>query len=47
VPSIALTAYAQESDRARALESGFDQFLPKPVEPEQLVSLVRAIAARG
>jgi PAS domain S-box-containing protein len=33
---VAITGYAQERDRARALESGFDAHYPKPVTGEQL-----------
>jgi PAS domain S-box-containing protein len=40
LPSIALTAYAGEADRARALEAGFDLHVAKPVEPANLVSAV-------
>ena len=42
-PVIALTGYAMEGDRQRALESGFDKHLPKPVEPEQLVAAIRQV----
>jgi PAS domain S-box-containing protein len=41
-PAIALTAYAHESHRRRALASGYDAHVAKPVEP---VELVRAVAA--
>jgi signal transduction histidine kinase/ActR/RegA family two-component response regulator len=43
-PAIALTAYAREEDRRRALEAGFQSYLAKPVEPEALVRLVGALA---
>lgn len=33
---VALTGYAQEQDRQRTLEAGFDEHLPKPVELEEL-----------
>ena len=39
-PSIALTAYAREEDRARALAAGFQAHLAKPVEPGDLVGAV-------
>jgi signal transduction histidine kinase/ActR/RegA family two-component response regulator len=39
VPAIALTAYAREEDRQRALESGFDAHMTKPVEPALLLEL--------
>ncbi|HEX8339096.1 MAG TPA: ATP-binding protein, partial [Pyrinomonadaceae bacterium] len=40
LPSVALTAYAGESDRALALEAGFQLHVSKPVEPAALVSLI-------
>jgi signal transduction histidine kinase len=39
-PAIALTAYAREEDRARALEAGFQMHVAKPVEPECLVAAI-------
>jgi CheY-like chemotaxis protein len=43
-PAVALTAYAGESDRARALRSGFQAHLPKPVEPDVLINAVTSLA---
>ncbi|MBV8859279.1 MAG: PAS domain S-box protein [Acidobacteria bacterium] len=43
-PAVALTAYVGESDRARALRSGFQAHLPKPVEPDALVNAVASLA---
>ncbi|MBD2078578.1 PAS domain-containing protein [Leptolyngbya sp. FACHB-17] len=40
IPAIALTAYAKEFDRQQALESGFQQHLAKPIQPEALVAAV-------
>jgi CheY-like chemotaxis protein len=37
---IALTAYAQPEDRRRAFAAGFDFFLAKPADPDQLARLV-------
>jgi CheY-like chemotaxis protein len=37
---IALTAYAQPEDRRRALDAGFDFFLAKPADPDELGRLV-------
>ncbi len=37
IPAIALTAYAAEVDRLRAIEAGFQAFVTKPVEAETLV----------
>ncbi|MFN6489667.1 MAG: PAS domain S-box protein [Nostoc sp. DedQUE03] len=42
IRAIALTAYAAEIDRQRALQVGFQTHITKPVEPEKLV---RAIAS--
>jgi CheY-like chemotaxis protein len=44
VPAIALTAFARPEDRKRALESGFDVYLSKPVEPHELLAQVRRLA---
>ena len=43
-PAVALTAYARPTDRAKALEAGFQAHLAKPVEPAQLISTVAAMA---
>ena len=37
---IALTGYGQATDRAAALEAGFDEHLVKPVQPDQLLDLL-------
>jgi signal transduction histidine kinase/CheY-like chemotaxis protein len=47
IPSVALTAYASEDDRRRALAAGFDAHLPKPVEPAELVSVIAGLVAHG
>ena len=36
VPIIALTAFAMESDKKDALDSGFDSFLTKPIDKDAL-----------
>jgi len=38
LPAVALTAYAQEQDRARALAAGYQAYLAKPVQPEELLA---------
>ncbi|HLO83535.1 MAG TPA: response regulator [Nostocaceae cyanobacterium] len=40
VPAIALTAYAGELNKQQALAAGFHTHLSKPVEPNELVSLI-------
>jgi CheY-like chemotaxis protein len=39
---IAVTGWGTESDRARALDAGFDLHFTKPVEPDRLIDLLRA-----
>ena len=40
VPAVALTAYAQASDRARALAAGYQAHVAKPCEPDQLLRVL-------
>jgi CheY-like chemotaxis protein len=40
IPAIAVTAYASIPDRAEALAVGFQQHLPKPVDPGRLVRAI-------
>ena len=40
IPAIALTAYASDEERMRALAAGFQMHLPKPVEPSELITAV-------
>ncbi len=40
-PAVALTAYARNEDRARALEAGFQNHLTKPIVPSKLVETLR------
>ena len=43
LPALALTAYAGEEDRRRALSAGFEMHLAKPVEPAQLSDLIKKL----
>ncbi|MGH9944105.1 MAG: PAS domain S-box protein [Pyrinomonadaceae bacterium] len=47
VPAVALTAYAGAEERARAAHAGFQQHVPKPVDPAELVSLIVRLTARA
>jgi signal transduction histidine kinase/DNA-binding response OmpR family regulator len=47
IPAVALTAYAREQDRNRALEAGFDRHVAKPVEPTELLNVVAALLKTG
>jgi CheY-like chemotaxis protein len=46
VPAAALTAYARSDDRMKALRAGFNIHLAKPIEPDELVTTVDALARR-
>ena len=46
VPAVALTAYARAEDRMKALASGFQMHVAKPVEPGELVMVVASLAGR-
>ncbi|HEV2707825.1 MAG TPA: response regulator [Pyrinomonadaceae bacterium] len=43
VPLIAVTGFAMYDDRERALDSGFDAFLTKPINPMDLIDLVKRL----
>jgi CheY-like chemotaxis protein len=43
LPGIALTGYARREDADKAYAAGFDVHLPKPVDPEVLVSVLVAV----
>jgi signal transduction histidine kinase/ActR/RegA family two-component response regulator len=42
---IALSGYGQPEDRAKALHAGFDEYLVKPVDGQQLLRAVSSLAA--
>ena len=46
VPAIALTAFAREEDRLRAIEAGFQIHASKPVQPGELAAAVARLAGR-
>jgi len=46
VPAIALTAFARAQDRMRALSSGFQNHVAKPVEPDELVTVIASLTGR-
>ncbi len=45
IPAIALTAYAGELDRHNALAAGFQHRIPKPIDPEVVVTLLADLIA--
>ena len=46
LPAVALTAYARVEDRLRALRSGYQMHVPKPVELAELVAVVDSLVKR-
>ena len=46
LPAIALSAYARSEDRTKAIRSGFQNHLAKPVEPAELLAIVSSLAGR-
>jgi PAS domain S-box-containing protein len=47
IPAVALTAFARQEDRSRALEAGFSAHVAKPVEPIELVMVIADLAGRA
>jgi CheY-like chemotaxis protein/anti-sigma regulatory factor (Ser/Thr protein kinase) len=47
VPALALTAYAGSEDDERALAAGYQAYLTKPIEAEELIHAVARLAKRA
>jgi FixJ family two-component response regulator len=47
IPTVLITAYPKDRDRARAREAGITCFLTKPFVPEQLLECVRKALAKS
>ncbi len=46
IPVIMLTARGDEADRISGLESGADDYLPKPFHPRELIARIRSVLRR-
>ncbi len=46
IPAIALTAYARTEDRMKALASGYQMHVAKPVEPAELIVVLMSLVKR-
>ena len=46
VPAIALTAFTRAQDRMRALTSGYQNHVSKPVEPDELATVIASLTGR-
>jgi CheY-like chemotaxis protein len=47
VPIVAVTSYAMDGDRVRALEAGCDAYIEKPINPETFAAQVESAAKTG
>ncbi|MEG5050724.1 MULTISPECIES: PAS domain S-box protein [unclassified Microcoleus] len=47
IPALAFTAVGRVQERIRALQQGFQIYVPKPIEPAELVAVVASLAARS
>ena len=45
LPALALTAFARPQERQRALDSGYQAYVSKPLDPVELLALVAQLAA--
>jgi CheY-like chemotaxis protein len=45
-PAAALTAYARDEDRKRALAAGYQMHIAKPIAAAQLVTMIAKLAGR-
>jgi len=44
-PIVMLTAKSAEADRQQGMEAGATRFLPKPIQPERLIEVLREVCA--
>jgi PAS domain S-box-containing protein len=47
IPAIAISAFARDDDRQQALDAGFDEYLPKPVESDRLLAAIAGLTSRN
>lgn len=47
VPALAISGYAMDEDRARALAAGFTAHIAKPVDPDELFALVQKLTSEA
>ncbi len=46
IPIVMLTARGEEGDKLRGLDSGADDYVPKPFSPSELIARIRAVLRR-
>jgi len=47
IPAVALTSYVRVEDRTRALAAGFNMFVPKPIEANELIIAIASLTEPG
>ncbi|MEA5578343.1 chemotaxis protein CheB [Anabaena sp. UHCC 0451] len=47
IPAVAITGYAGDAEQAESVAAGFQLHIKKPIEPDQLVKVVAALAGRS
>ncbi|MDI9370879.1 MAG: response regulator, partial [Synergistota bacterium] len=47
LPVVAMTAYAMEGDRQMCLDAGMNDYIAKPVDPDELVEIILRNTAPG
>jgi hypothetical protein len=47
IPAVAVTAFASTDDRKKAIASGFDDHIPKPLDPDRFVVTVAKLLHRA
>jgi PAS domain S-box-containing protein len=47
IPAIALTGYVRVEERMKALEAGYQMFVPKPVEAGELTSIIVSLISKA
>jgi CheY-like chemotaxis protein len=43
IPAIAVSAYGRADDRVRSVAAGYTMHVPKPVDPEELTTLIAGV----
>jgi CheY-like chemotaxis protein len=46
IPAVALTAFARSEDRQRALLTGYQSHIAKPVQTAELITVIASVAGR-
>jgi DNA-binding response OmpR family regulator len=47
IPAIAVTAYGGVTERIKILSAGFDSYIAKPVQPDELAAVIGRLVARA